>query len=1400
MLKKISLAGICAVLFMTSRRITQHKISLLVIVLSLIFQVAGATGNYWVGGASGAWNVATNWSTTSSSTVGGGNGVIPTSTTDVIFDANSVLGAGGAITINTITGTLTIHSLTVSAGSSTVTLTASTAASVLQINNAATSNPTALSVTTGSTLVLGGTNAFTLDYITTTGQVSTITGTLQVNGNNTYNATNSVTTVSGTITNGTGSGSSAATITSSATSLLFAGTGITGIYNHNCNAGTLPTALWVSGINYSTVNITGTTTTNPTWVAGTYGNVNWNTTGQTINGLLNTGITVGGNLSVLTGTFGNSAALTLSVTGTTSISNGATFNYASTGAATFTGAVTVNGVWNNSAVATFAFGNSLTVNTGATFTASTGVYTFSGTAQAIGGTLGAISIPNVAITGTIINNMTTSPGLYVSTALSGGGTLTQGSSAILTLGGTAATGISVSTLNCTTNTPNTVVYNGASPTIKATTYNNLTSSVSGTATLAAATSIANSLAVTTGILSDGGSQITGNSSGTLNVSNGATLQLGAAAGTTEGFPTLFTTANITLGATSTVNYNTTGAQPVAASVASVGPATYGNLTVTGASVKTVAAGGTITVAGALTIATVGETFADNGVIVTVNGNVTNNGTHSGTGEILLTGSTGAHTVTGTTDTYGKLELNDANGATFANTSTTTTVGTLLVTAGTLTLNSFTTGLTVTTTTVSGTLTFNNATGTRTMGAVTVNTGGVVNVTVAQATPLITVTSLNINGGTWNDNTVNEPVTINSGGSFTNTGTFNSGTGTYTFAGGTQSINGNATTFASITVSSTTCTNNITASPGLTITTTVAGAGTLAQAANALLVVGATAFTPALTATASGNMVTYNGAANQTIKGTTYVNLVSSPSISTVVNTLNAVTTVNGGLTVSSGTLSDGGFQITGNSTGLLSVAAGATLQLGVAGATTDNFPTAFTNANITLAATSTVVYNTTSNITIPAIPNAYSNLTISSTAVRTLAAAITVNGNLAINGGTLADGGFQITGNSTGTLTAASGATLQIGAGTNTTETFPTNFTTANIALNAASTVNYSWITGTTQVVAGSIAGVGPSTYGNLTITGVTGTKTAASPITVAGTLTIASNGETFADGGNTITVNGNVVNNATYSGAGEIKITGGSIAHTITSPTGTSVTATFGNLEIADATYATTISNTFTTAGTTNIGTLNVSAGTLNVNAFTTAFAVTGTTTVAGSLVINSTTGTKTFTGDVTVNGIWNNTVNGAVSVAGNLAVNTGATFTAGSGVYTFSGTAKTIGGTLGTITIPNTTITGSINNALTTSPGLNVTTALAGAGSLIQATNAILTIGGTSTTGISITTLNCTTNVPNTVVYNGASPTVKTTTYNNLTSSVSGTAVLAAAVTIANNFSVTTGIFSDGGVPDNR
>jgi hypothetical protein len=82
--------------------------------------------------------------------------------------------------------------------------------------------------------------------------------------------------------------------------------------------------------------------------------------------------------------------------------------------------------------------------------------------------------------------------------------------------------------------------------------------------------------------------------------------------------------------------------------------------------------------GALTIGS-GATLGDGGYTLTVKGNVANSGTHSGSGEILL-GGTSAQTLSGV-GTYGNLELNNAVGASLS--ADTTVTGTLTLTAGAL---------------------------------------------------------------------------------------------------------------------------------------------------------------------------------------------------------------------------------------------------------------------------------------------------------------------------------------------------------------------------------------------------------------------------------------------------------------------------------------------------------------------------------------------------------------------------------------------------------------------------------------------------------------------------------------------------------------------------------------------
>jgi hypothetical protein len=166
----------------------------------------------------------------------------------------------------------------------------------------------------------------------------------------------------------------------------------------------------------------------------------------------------------------------------------------------------------------------------------------------------------------------------------------------------------------------------------------------------------------------------------------------------------------------------------------------------------------------------------------------------------------------------------------------------------------------------------------------------------------------------------------------------------------------------------------------------------------------------------------------------------------------------------------------------------------------------------------------------------------------------------------------------------------------------------------------------------------------------------------------------------------------------------------------------------------------------------------------------VSGITALNGTINHTSTTGTKTFTGLTTIGatGIWNNnTINAPINFRGG--VSSSGTFNAGTGTYTFTSNNQALTGTL---SIPRVTVTGV---TLTNNGTLTVSTALAGTGGLIQAVNAALDLGGTST----ITTLTATNN-GNTVNYSGVAQTAKVSSYYNLTLSGSGVKTFATTPTV--------------------
>ncbi len=226
------------------------------------------------------------------------------------------------------------------------------------------------------------------------------------------------------------------------------------------------------------------------------------------------------------------------------------------------------------------------------------------------------------------------------------------------------------------------------------------------------------------------------------------------------------------------------------------------------------------------------------------------------------------------------------------------------------------------------------------------------------------------------------------------------------------------------------------------------------------------------------------------------------------------------------------------------------------------------------------------------------------------------------------------------------------------------------------------------------------------------------------------------------------------------------------------------GNLAIlGSGTKTWTITNNRTIGGS-----LTVGAGSELATSGNFTIGVSGNTSLDGTLTLGG-TAAKTFTGNVTVNagGIWNETGAAAINFAGDLTNNASSPtdFTANSGTHTFTGASHIISGVQETI-IPKVAITGTYQNNST----LTINTALSGSGSLTQGPNSTLNIGGPTTTAITITNFDASSNTPNTVNYtNAGAQTLDNVNYYNLGLSGGGIKTLNSAITAVN------GTFTVGG-----
>jgi hypothetical protein len=491
--------------------------------------------------------------------------------------------------------------------------------------------------------------------------------------------------------------------------------------------------------------------------------------------------------------------------------------------------------------------------------------------------------------------------------------------------------------------------------------------------------------------------------------------------------------------------------------------------------------------------------------------------------------------------------------------------------------------------------------------------------------------------------------------------------------------------------------------------------------------------------------------------------------------------VNGTLVQTGGNINTGGFTLTVNGShdaGTRTVS-GSNYVLAAGGTLLSGSPAGVNGNIITTARTLSTGANytfdgTAAQVTGAAMPATVNNLTITNPAGVTLTQATVSNGVLNVASGNFNIGAMNYT---------AAGAT-SVGGTLNFTSATGTKTFTGNVTVNNGGTwtesanedisfggnlQNDGTINGGTGIhtFTGAIktfGGANPIVMPNVAITGTytnNGTLTVATALSGAGSLTQGANGTLNIGGTATIntltaTAAGNTVN---YNGAAQT-IKGANYYHLTLS--GSGVKTLPNNLTTIAGNFALSGTATTTMASNLNVtGNLSVGAGTaLTIGGFD--FSIGGTTSVSGTLTHNNANGNKTFTGDVTINngGIWNETVAEAISFGGDLQ-NDG-NFTAGTGIHTFTGTNKTIGGS-NEVAIPNLTISGTTTNTGT----LTVSTALAGTSTLTNGANALLNYGGAA----AITPTLVATAAGNTVDYERAgAQTVKATTYNNVTFSGSG------------------------------
>ena len=995
----------------------------------------------------------------------------------------------------------------------------------------------------------------------------------------------------------------------------------------------------------------------------------------------------------------------------------------------------------------------------------------------------------------VTNSMT----LTVARGLSIIGTLTATSGITITVGGNW-----VNNGTFTQSTSNVILNGSGTQTLDmgSTSFYNLTlnKTAGSSVDLISSFTIDNNLSVSSGTLNlaNFSANRTNPGAGTLTVSNGATLIIG------NTFPTNF--RNVSLGATSQVTYNSTSASVVRYSENSGtgGVAfSYGNLTLTGSGTKSAA--DSLTISGNFIIDAISFSGGSNkthriaGNWTVQNGGVYNSNSANNT---VIFNGTGSQQITG--DEFRNLTISKSSGTLTLASNITIKNGNVNLSTGTFNLqtftisrssnggsftiangatiqiggtNSFPTNFTTYTLGTSSTVSYNGSTQTITAissgygnlsvsgsgdktagGSFSINgnlsatsiafNGGSTTTTFSNSSTLSVASSGSINIGscTISGTLVDNGISFNVSGNWSKSGTYTA-TGTVVFNGSSSQTIG-ASNF-----------NNISFS----------GAGTK-NISGDLTITGNWSNSSTVTTTQT---ITFNGTTSQSIdnSSSSFNHVTINKSSGTA--TAGANLSLNGNLSITTGTFSDGGKSISlgGNFSNSGTYSGTGTLTLSgtnatLSGSGTNNFNNfTLTGSGITLSSSSNVTISGNlstsgsgtfthssgnsgtitmngSSKTISGTGITFNKLSISgsvSTASFSIASDLSVSGSLTASSGTVTFSGTSIlSGTANLNDVTLNGTTLQLGANSNlgianslslTSGTFAVSITTPN-------TVTYNKNGNQT---------ITSSTYYNLSLSG-TGTKTEGGDITLLNSLDVA-NGVTFSGSISKIIIDGS----ASLSGSGTFNFNDIQINSTRSLSLSSLTVNILGNItnngSITPASSTVILSGTSKTIG----GSASSSFNSLNVSGSITtsnAISLSGNLTVSGSF---STSNNVTFSG----------------SNANHLDLS--GIFSATSGTVTFGSDSCYYSGS------------SSVNNVTVSSNKV-----------LLLLSNSSLSVGNLFTAS---GTLDASTNV-NTVLFTGSTQTIPGVNYYNLSLSGSGTKTATFDIGVLNNLTIgSSTTFNDGG-----